>query len=196
MTAHGKYLLWTNKNTALSTWCNIYRRLWTTEWPRSDPKAKGKDAGVSNLQLVSRSISIRHLFHSPKHRYGAKLILFYITRVRLRTVKSEAFQYLWIIRRQYLKTTLWAEYLRLLKIKIPGNVFCPCNALRGIRSRRDLYLCGMYSASSDLASVDVKMFSFLIYFTQKCNECCTLDAIREDNAAINCITVQHKSSFP
>jgi hypothetical protein len=48
----------------------------------------------------------------------------------------------------------------------------------------------------NLASVAV-MFSHLIYFIQKFYECCNFNMICEDNAAINCITVQHKKvSFP
>jgi hypothetical protein len=43
----------------------------------------------------------------------------------------------------------------------------------------------------------VKMFSHLIYFVLKFYKFCTFDAICKDNAAINCITVQHKEgSFP
>jgi hypothetical protein len=45
---------------------------------------------------------------------------------------------------------------------------------------------------SNLASVTVKMFSHLIYFTKKFYAFCTFNAIFKDDAAINCITFQHK----
>jgi hypothetical protein len=48
----------------------------------------------------------------------------------------------------------------------------------------------------NLASVTMKMFSHLIYFIKKFYKCHTLNAICKDNAAINCITVQQKNSFP
>jgi hypothetical protein len=44
----------------------------------------------------------------------------------------------------------------------------------------------------NLASVAVKMFSHLIYFTKQFYKFCTFNAICKDNAALNCITVQHK----
>jgi hypothetical protein len=49
----------------------------------------------------------------------------------------------------------------------------------------------------NLASVAVKMFSLLIYFIRTFYKFCTFNAICKDNAAINCITLQHnKGSFP
>jgi hypothetical protein len=45
----------------------------------------------------------------------------------------------------------------------------------------------------NLASVTVKMFSRLMYFKMKCYKCCTFNEICKHNAAINCITVQHKN---
>jgi hypothetical protein len=49
----------------------------------------------------------------------------------------------------------------------------------------------------NLDRVAVKMFSDIIYFTKKFYKFCTLSAICKDNAAINCIAVQHKNgSFP
>jgi hypothetical protein len=49
----------------------------------------------------------------------------------------------------------------------------------------------------NLASVAVKMFSHLIYFIKKFYKFCTFNIFHKDNAAINCITVQHKNvSFP
>jgi hypothetical protein len=49
----------------------------------------------------------------------------------------------------------------------------------------------------NLASVAVKMFSHLIYLIKKFEKFCTFNAICEDNAAINCNTVQNKKdSFP
>jgi hypothetical protein len=49
----------------------------------------------------------------------------------------------------------------------------------------------------NLASVAVKIFSHLIYFIRKFYKFCTFSAICKDNAAINCITVEHKKvSFP
>jgi hypothetical protein len=42
------------------------------------------------------------------------------------------------------------------------------------------------------ASVAVKMCSHLIYFVKKVYKFCTFSAICKDNAAINCIAVQHK----
>jgi hypothetical protein len=46
-------------------------------------------------------------------------------------------------------------------------------------------------------SVAVTMFSHLIYFTIKFYKFCTFNAICKDNAAVNCITLQHKKgSFP
>jgi hypothetical protein len=51
--------------------------------------------------------------------------------------------------------------------------------------------------SRNLASVAVKMFSHSICFINKFCKCCTFSAICEYNAAINCVTVQHKKgSFP
>jgi hypothetical protein len=44
----------------------------------------------------------------------------------------------------------------------------------------------------NLASVAVKMFSHLILFVKKCHKSCTFSAICKDNAAINCISSQHK----
>jgi hypothetical protein len=44
----------------------------------------------------------------------------------------------------------------------------------------------------NLASVVVKMFSHWIYFIKKFYKFCSLNAICKDNAAINCITFQHK----
>jgi hypothetical protein len=56
-------------------------------------------------------------------------------------------------------------------------------------------LCGAFGWN--LASVAVKMFSRLIYFMKKFYKCCTLNAICKDNAAVNCITVPHKTGlFP
>jgi hypothetical protein len=49
----------------------------------------------------------------------------------------------------------------------------------------------------NLASVAVKMFSYLVHFENKFKTFCSFNAIYKDNAAINCITVQHKKgSFP
>jgi hypothetical protein len=45
----------------------------------------------------------------------------------------------------------------------------------------------------NLASVAVKMFSHLNFFIKKFYKLCTFNAICKDNAAINCITVQHKN---
>jgi hypothetical protein len=39
----------------------------------------------------------------------------------------------------------------------------------------------------NLASVAVKMFSYLIYFTKKFYKFCSFNAICKDNAAISCI---------
>jgi hypothetical protein len=47
----------------------------------------------------------------------------------------------------------------------------------------------------NLAAATVKMFSHLIYFIKKCYKLFTFIVICKDNAAINCITVQHKKSF-
>jgi hypothetical protein len=43
----------------------------------------------------------------------------------------------------------------------------------------------------NLASIAVKMFSHSIYFVKKFYKFCNFNAICKDNAAINCITVQH-----
>jgi hypothetical protein len=43
-----------------------------------------------------------------------------------------------------------------------------------------------------LASVAMKMFSNLIYCIKKCYKFYAFNAICKDNAAINCINVQHK----
>jgi hypothetical protein len=49
----------------------------------------------------------------------------------------------------------------------------------------------------NLATVAVKMFPHLICIIKKFYKLCTFDAICKDNAAMNCITVQHrKCSFP
>jgi hypothetical protein len=49
----------------------------------------------------------------------------------------------------------------------------------------------------NLASVAVRMFSHFAYFKKKCYKCCSFNAICKYNAAINCVTVQHKQgSFP
>jgi hypothetical protein len=45
----------------------------------------------------------------------------------------------------------------------------------------------------NLASVAAKMFLHLIYFIKTFYTFCTLNAIHKINAAINCITVQHKN---
>jgi hypothetical protein len=47
----------------------------------------------------------------------------------------------------------------------------------------------------NLASFDAKMSTNLIYFTKKLYKFCTFNAIFKDNAAINCITVQHNKQF-
>lgn len=44
-----------------------------------------------------------------------------------------------------------------------------------------------------LASVVVDMFSNLIQFMKKFYKCCTLSAICDDFAAINCIIPRHKN---
>jgi hypothetical protein len=44
----------------------------------------------------------------------------------------------------------------------------------------------------NLFSVAVKMFSHLIYFIRKVYKFYTFNVMYKDNAAINCITVQHK----
>jgi hypothetical protein len=44
----------------------------------------------------------------------------------------------------------------------------------------------------NLDSVSVKTFSHLMYFIKKLYTFCTLNSICKDNAAINCIIVQHK----
>jgi hypothetical protein len=54
---------------------------------------------------------------------------------------------------------------------------------------------GCWCVWRNLASVAVKMFSHLIYFTKKIYKFCTFSVICKDNAALNCITVQHKKSF-
>jgi hypothetical protein len=49
----------------------------------------------------------------------------------------------------------------------------------------------------NLAAVAVKMYSYLIYFVQKFYKFCTFNAICKNNAAKNCVTVQHKKGlFP
>jgi hypothetical protein len=47
----------------------------------------------------------------------------------------------------------------------------------------------------NLVSVAVKMFSHLIYFIKKFYKFCNFNAFCKDNAAINCITIQHKEIF-
>jgi hypothetical protein len=47
----------------------------------------------------------------------------------------------------------------------------------------------------NLASVAVKMFSHLIYFIKTFYNFCAFSVICKDNAAISCITVQHKKGF-
>jgi hypothetical protein len=44
----------------------------------------------------------------------------------------------------------------------------------------------------NLASIAVKMFSNVIYFMKKLYKVCTFNAICNYNAAISCITLQHK----
>jgi hypothetical protein len=65
------------------------------------------------------------------------------------------------------------------------------------RSLRLAGVCSQFCVSAfgrNLPSVAVKMFSHLIYFFfKKFYKFCTFSAICKDNAAINCITVQHKS---
>jgi hypothetical protein len=46
----------------------------------------------------------------------------------------------------------------------------------------------------NLASVAVKMFSHSIYF-KEFYKFCTFNCIFKDNAAINCITAQHKEVY-
>jgi hypothetical protein len=50
----------------------------------------------------------------------------------------------------------------------------------------------VYAFGRNVASVDMKMFSNLIYFIKEFYKCCTFNAVFKDNAAIICITVQHK----
>jgi hypothetical protein len=47
----------------------------------------------------------------------------------------------------------------------------------------------------NLASVVVKMLSHLIYLVKKFYKFCTFYVIYKYNAAINCITVQHKKVY-
>jgi hypothetical protein len=44
----------------------------------------------------------------------------------------------------------------------------------------------------NMASVAVKFFSHMIYFIKVFYKCYTLSAIREDNAAVNYVTVEHR----
>jgi hypothetical protein len=53
-------------------------------------------------------------------------------------------------------------------------------------------LAGVGVFGSNMASVAMKMFSHVIYFITTLYKFCTFNAICEDNAAINCIIVQHK----
>jgi hypothetical protein len=48
----------------------------------------------------------------------------------------------------------------------------------------------------NLVSVTAKTFPHLTYFIKKIDKFCTFSSSCEDNPAINCITVQHKESFP
>jgi hypothetical protein len=44
----------------------------------------------------------------------------------------------------------------------------------------------------NLASGVVKMFAHLIYFINKFYKFCTFNAICKNNAALNCVVIQHK----
>jgi hypothetical protein len=48
----------------------------------------------------------------------------------------------------------------------------------------------------NLASVVVKMFLHLIYIIMTFYKFCILNAVCKDNAAINCITLEHKILIP
>jgi hypothetical protein len=49
----------------------------------------------------------------------------------------------------------------------------------------------------NLASVVVKIFSYLIQLAKKCYKICVFNAICRGNAAVTCITAQHKKGlFP
>jgi hypothetical protein len=53
--------------------------------------------------------------------------------------------------------------------------------------------CSVCAFGRNLASVFVNMFSHSIYFIKKIsNKFCTFIAVCKDNAAINCIAVQHE----
>jgi hypothetical protein len=68
---------------------------------------------------------------------------------------------------------------------------------------QSLHLVGLWSLESggqfcvgafgmNLASVNMKMFSHLIYFINKFDKFCASNVICRNNVAINCINVQHK----
>jgi hypothetical protein len=48
---------------------------------------------------------------------------------------------------------------------------------------------------TNLASAALKMFSYLIYVKNKFYKFCIFNAICKENAAVNCITVQHPLTF-
>jgi hypothetical protein len=69
---------------------------------------------------------------------------------------------------------------------------------------RSLRLVGVWSQEVGFAlvrlvgiwpQVTVKMFLHFIYYFMKCYKFCTFNAICKDNAAINCITDQHKKMY-
>jgi hypothetical protein len=68
--------------------------------------------------------------------------------------------------------------------------FCRWWGLAGVCRRLSRFCVGAFGR--DVALVAVKMFSHLIDFVKKFCKCCAFDAICKVDAAINCITVQHK----
>jgi hypothetical protein len=48
----------------------------------------------------------------------------------------------------------------------------------------------------NLAEVAVKMFLHLMHFKSKFYKCCAFNAICKNNAATNCVIVQHKKFRP
>jgi hypothetical protein len=68
-----------------------------------------------------------------------------------------------------------------------------CLRLAGVWGQAVRFCVGAFGRNLDL--VAVKMFSHLIDFIKKLYKCCTFNTIWKDNAAINCITVQHKKKF-
>jgi hypothetical protein len=76
----------------------------------------------------------------------------------------------------------WSLWSSLAKSEFVGSLESGCRFCVGAFGR-------------NLASVTLKTFSHLSYFTKKCYEFCVFGAVCKGNIAINRTTVHHKKGF-